>query len=106
VLAAYFPKICIQLAASQMQISFGWSPAACKLLINLGIFYWIATSQMQFASGWRPNEWNLHTVGGWLNEICIWLIEICIWLNEICIRLAANWMQILQKYAASTLLSG
>jgi hypothetical protein len=37
---------------------------------------------MKFASGWR----------GCLNEIGIWL--------------AANWMQILQKYAASTLLSG
>jgi hypothetical protein len=48
----------------------------------------------------------LHPVGGQLNEICIRLIEICIWLNEICIQLAANWMQILQKYAASTLLSG
>jgi hypothetical protein len=48
----------------------------------------------------------LHLVGGRLNEICIWLIEICIPLNEICIRLAANWMQILQKYAANTLLSG
>jgi hypothetical protein len=56
---------------------------------------------------------KLRPVGGRLNEICIQLIEICIRLNEICIRLneiciwlAANWMQILQKYAASTLLSG
>jgi hypothetical protein len=48
----------------------------------------------------------LHPVGGQLNEICIRLIEICIRLNEICIQLAANWMQVLQKYAASTLLSG
>jgi hypothetical protein len=54
---------------------------------------------MQFASGWRPTERNLYPVGGRLNEICIRL-------NEICIQLAANWMQILQKYAASTLLSG
>jgi hypothetical protein len=38
--------------------------------------------------------------------MCIWLIEICIRLNEICIWLAANWMQILQKYAANTLLRG
>jgi hypothetical protein len=45
VLAAYFCKICIRLAASRMQISFGWSPAACKLLINLGILYYKAVSQ-------------------------------------------------------------
>jgi hypothetical protein len=56
VLAAYFCKILhpvggqpdanfIQLVASRMQ-----------LLINLGIFYWIAASRMQFASGWRPTE--------------------------------------------------
>jgi hypothetical protein len=44
-----------------MQISFGWSPAVCKL----GILYCMATILMQFASGWRR-------------------------LNEICIRMAAN----------------
>jgi hypothetical protein len=44
---------------------------------------------MKFASGWRLTEWNLDPAGGWLNEICI--------------RLAANQMQILQKYSASTL---
>jgi hypothetical protein len=49
VLAAYFCKICIRLAASMMQISFGWSLAACKL----GILYCIAASRMQFASGGR-----------------------------------------------------
>jgi hypothetical protein len=32
-----------------MQISFGWSLAACKL----GILYCMADSQMQFPSGWR-----------------------------------------------------
>jgi hypothetical protein len=63
VLAVYFCKICIQLAASRMQISFGWLPATCKLLINLSIFYWIAASQMQFASGWQPTELNFHPVG-------------------------------------------
>jgi hypothetical protein len=31
VLANYFCKICIWLAASQMQISFGWSPATCHI---------------------------------------------------------------------------
>jgi hypothetical protein len=36
VLAAYFCKICIRMAGSWMQISFGWSPAACKLLIKFG----------------------------------------------------------------------
>jgi hypothetical protein len=46
---------------------------------------------MKFASGWQLAEWNLHPSGSWLNEICI--------------RLASNRMQILQKYAASTLLS-
>jgi hypothetical protein len=96
----------MQISISQMQISLGWSPAASKLLKNLGNFYWIAANRMQFASGWWLTEWNLHPVGGRLNEICIRLIEICIRLNEICIQLAANWMQILQKYAASTLLSG
>jgi hypothetical protein len=29
-LAADFCKICIRLAASQMQISYGWSLAVCK----------------------------------------------------------------------------
>jgi hypothetical protein len=52
VLAAYFCKICIRLAASKMQISFGWSLAACKL----GILYRMAASRMQFASGWRLTE--------------------------------------------------
>jgi hypothetical protein len=52
VLAAYFCKICIWLAASRMQISFGWSLAACKL----GILYCMAACWMQFASGWRPTE--------------------------------------------------
>jgi hypothetical protein len=42
VLAAYFCKICIRLAASKMQISFGWSLAACKL----GILYCMAASLM------------------------------------------------------------
>jgi hypothetical protein len=46
---------------------------------------------MKFASDWRPTKLNLHRAGSWLNEICI--------------RLASNRMQILQKYAASTLLS-
>jgi hypothetical protein len=46
---------------------------------------------MKFVSRWWLTEWNLHPAGGRLKEICI--------------RLAANWMQILQKYAASTLLS-
>jgi hypothetical protein len=45
---------------------------------------------MQFASGWQPTELHLHPDGGRLNEICI--------------RLAANQMQILQKYAASTVM--
>ncbi len=58
-----------------MQISFGWSLAACKL----GILYCMVANRMQLASGWR--------------------------LTEICIRLAANRMQILRKYAASTLLA-
>jgi hypothetical protein len=49
-------QICIRLAACQMQISFGWSPAACKLLKNLGILYCMAASRMQFALGWRPTE--------------------------------------------------
>jgi hypothetical protein len=75
VLAAYFCKICIWLAASKMQISFGWSLAACKL----GILYCMAASWMQFASGWWPTEWNLHPDGSQLNEICI--------------RLAADWMK-------------
>ncbi len=63
-LAAYFGKICIQLAAGKIQISFSWSLAACKL----DILYCMAASRMQFGSGWR-------------------------WLNEICIRMAANWMK-------------
>jgi hypothetical protein len=50
----------------------------------------MTASWMQFASGWQPTELHLHPDGGQLNEICI--------------RLAANQMQILQKYAASTLL--
>jgi hypothetical protein len=60
----------IQLAASRMHISFGWSPAACKLLMNLGILHCLAACRMQFASGWQPTEGNLHLAGGRLNEIC------------------------------------
>jgi hypothetical protein len=55
-LAAYFCKICIWLAASRMQLSFGWLLAACKLLINLGILYCMTANRMQFVSGWRPTE--------------------------------------------------
>jgi hypothetical protein len=50
-----------------MQISFGWSLAACKL----GILYCMAASRMQFASSWRLSEFNLHPDGGQLKEICI-----------------------------------
>jgi hypothetical protein len=48
-----------------MQISFGWSLAACKL----GFLHCMAASRMQFASGWRPTELNLHPDGSQLNEI-------------------------------------
>jgi hypothetical protein len=68
VLVAYFCKICIRLVASRMQILFGWSPASCKLLVNLDILYFIADSQMQFASGWRLTERNLHPAGSQLND--------------------------------------
>ncbi len=95
-------QIYIRLAASRVQISFGWSPATCKLLINLGILYCMAASRMQFASGWRLAEWNLHLAGGQLNEIYIRLVANWMINTE---QMVAHQMQILQKYAASTLLS-
>jgi hypothetical protein len=67
VLAAYFCKIYIRLAASRMQISFGWSPATCQI-DKFGYLFQSATSRMneiciqlatdrmKFASGWRPTE--------------------------------------------------
>jgi hypothetical protein len=55
VLAAYFCKICIRLAASRMQISFSPVPAGCKFH-SVGRhpdanFIQSATSRMQIASG-------------------------------------------------------
>jgi hypothetical protein len=79
VLAAYFCKICIWLAASRMQISFSPPPAGCKF----------------------------HSVGHQLDANCIWLAAMQYKIprlhaasdqpNEICILLAASRMQILQK---------
>jgi hypothetical protein len=55
VLAAYFCKICIRLAASRMQISFSWSQAGCNFH-SVGRhpdanFIQSAASRMQIASG-------------------------------------------------------
>jgi hypothetical protein len=76
------------------KISFSWSLATCKLLINLGILYCMAARRMQFASGWWPTERNLHPAGGRLNEICTWLAADGMINTE---QLAANKMQNLQK---------
>jgi hypothetical protein len=93
VVAAYFCKICIQLAASQMQVSFSQLPAGCKFhsvgcLLDAN-FIQSATSRMQIASGWQPcntkypNLSMWHVAGDQPNKICI--------------RLAPSRMQILQK---------
>jgi hypothetical protein len=87
-LAAYFCKICIQLA-SRMQISYSRPPTGCK-------FHSVGRQPDANRIGLAAIQYkipkfinSLHAAGDQPNEIRI--------------RLAANWMQILQKYAASTL---
>jgi hypothetical protein len=88
-LAAYFCKICIRLAASRMQISFSRPQPGCK-------FHCRPLSGCKF-----------HSVGCQLDANCIRLAAMQYKIpslhmasdqpNEICILLATSWMQILQK---------
>ncbi len=84
VLAAYFCKICIQLAASRMQISFSQPLAGCKFhSVGLHLdenFIQSAASRMQIASGQQP----------------------CNTKYPICMRLATNQMKFASCWLAAS----
>jgi hypothetical protein len=64
---------------------------------------------MQISFSRPPAGFKLHPASGYPSKIPKFINSLHAagdQPNEICIRLAAIWMQIFQKYADSTLLSG
>jgi hypothetical protein len=56
-------RLCIQLAASRMQIVPAWPPGACNMNKITEICMRLAATRVQFACDWRPLRYNLHATG-------------------------------------------
>jgi hypothetical protein len=99
VLAAYFCKICIRLAASRMQISFSRPPAGCKYN-SVGRqpdanCIQLAARRMQISFSRPPAEYKLHLASGLAIQNTQPLFINSLHLagdepNEICIQLVAR----------------
>ncbi len=92
-LVASVCKICMQLAASHIQVVLKWPPVACNMNKINGSLPGTGATRVQFACDWLPLRYNLRATDCQQHAIFVCNFRPVAYQYYFCMRLTANRLQ-------------